>query len=173
MLYLGADPGTTGAIAILDASKRLVLVTDMPTEQVHVNGKNRKVVSEKGLWHFIRNPPQQSEPVFGVVEQVNILPQQDVGGGGRFMAGYGALRMALTAGGVDYRLVPSVTWRRGVGLKVQSEKDKAPSIALANEWFPGSKGLWRLKKHDGRAEAVLMACYAMLLHGRESQQLLA
>ena len=70
--------------------------------------------------------------------------------------GYGQLRMVLTANFIPYRVVTPQAWKRWHGLK----GDKDASRLLASQLMPKAAHQWPLKKHDGRAEAALIALYA-------------
>lgn len=68
---------------------------------------------------------------------------------------FGALRMLLASNFIPYALVTPAVWKRFLG--VTSDKD--PCRGLASRLFPASADQWQLKKHDGRAEAALIAYY--------------
>ena len=56
----------------------------------------------------------------------------------------------------------AVRWKRALG--VQKSKDAAR--ARASQLLPAAAAQWGLRKHDGRAEAALLALYgARQLHG--------
>ena len=65
---------------------------------------------------------------------------------------YGAVQMALAAFGIPMVLVSPVVWKRNAGLSGQ-EKDKART--LVQQLYPHLD--FSLKKHIGRADAILIA----------------
>lgn len=58
---------------------------------------------------------------------------------------------------IELNKVPPSTWKAELGLT----SDKNKSLELARELFPEAKEYLKLKKHDGRAEALLLAYYLM------------
>jgi hypothetical protein len=58
---------------------------------------------------------------------------------------------------VPITIVHPRTWKRALG--VPREKDGAR--ARASQLLPAHAHLWPLKKHDGRAEAALIATYGV------------
>jgi crossover junction endodeoxyribonuclease RuvC len=94
------------------------------------------------------------------VERVAARPGQGVASMFGFGVSYGLLRGVLTAKLIPVTLVTPQEWKRGT--RTPAAKDAAR--ARASEVFPGHAGLWALKKHDGRAEAALIAHFGM---GRE------
>lgn len=154
-LYLGIDPGATGALAWLIEPAGEVICEDMPTRVVKVNGKNRTIVDPEGFDQVIARTAGSITAC--VLERVGPMKRMDAGAQGRFLTGYGVLIGILAVHRVPtYHLLPQ-QWRRMVGLPKKGEKDKKPSKAKADELFPDCRDQWRLVKDADRAEAALMA----------------
>ena len=77
------------------------------------------------------------------------------GGAAMFSFGYGfgAILMAITAFQHEHSKVTPVCWKKA--LAVPKNKDSAR--ARASELMPLCSDIWKLKKHDGRAEAAMIA----------------
>ena len=71
----------------------------------------------------------------------------------------GAIHGILAGLGIPYRTVVPVVWKRYFGLLGQG---KDASRAEASRRLPQHAHHWPLKKHDGRAEATLLALYGVL-----------
>jgi len=87
-----------------------------------------------------------------VVEQVGAMPKQGVASTWKFGFACGVINGVLISNGVPVHYVTPPVWKRHHGL---IGKDKEASRALAIRLHPELRGL-ELKRHQGRAEAVLM-----------------
>ena len=87
-----------------------------------------------------------------VVEQVGAMPKQGVASTWKFGFAAGVINGVLAANGVPTHYVSARVWKRHHGLL---GKDKEASRALAIRLHPSLRGL-ELKKHQGRAEALLL-----------------
>jgi hypothetical protein len=152
MLVAGIDPGTHGAAVLLDTDAlRVLTVMDLPIMQsgaiAWVDG------ALFGDWL------EEWEPELAVVEQVGTW-SGDMPGMARNIA-----MMCRIAGGVETMLasfsIPIVhvnppAWKKRAGLTGQG---KEQSLALAKARLSWPQGTLYLAKHDGRAEAALIALY--------------
>ena len=150
MTYLlGIDPGKHGAIAILAADHTLIDCIDMPDATGAALGAHlRQIVSD---W-------QPLEITAAWVEQVHAMPKQGVSSTFTFGMGYGAILGALGALGIPVHHVTPQHWKR----TQRVTKDKASSRQRATELWPEQSSWFRLVKHDGRAEAALIARHGLL-----------
>ena len=149
-LFIGIDPGLTGAIAIVNEDGKVGLY-DMPTRPR--GGKVSREVSAKKLSEILRKYIKDDTLI--VLERVASRPQQGVAGMFSLGDSYGVVRGVVGGlGGFCVGTVPAV-WRKGVELKAGTGKEG--SLALARNLF-GREGLER-KKDDGRADALLIAEY--------------
>lgn len=154
MMWLGVDPGFSGAIAAVshDGIER---VFDMPLAKTRHGAAGRNEVCP----HTLRDELLALQHAHGkiriaVVEQVSVRPGQGVTSSGRFMEGYGLLCGVIAALCIPTEKVRPATWKKYMGLG----SDKAQSLALARAKWPAAD-CFTLKKHDGRAEACLLAEY--------------
>lgn len=154
-LIVGVDPGFTGAIAVFDrVEEELVGVYDMPVAK----DKNGKVkLSLSGLGHLIGRFGAHAELV--IIEDVGSMPGQGVSSTFRFGFAAGAVAGALAAHHVPIHFVKPAVWKLALGLT----KNKKESLAMAMKEFENFQHAFRLQKHDGRAEAALLAKFGMRL----------
>ena len=152
---LGIDPGLSGALALYDVDGSLEIV-DVPTLQL----KTKRVVDEYALARIIDGWSSRVREVW--LEQVGTRPGEGAVGAFTFGRGYGVLRGICAANFLPIVDVTPATWK--AAMKVRGDKDE--SRLRASAVFPRHANLWPLKKHDGRAEAALIA-----LHGARQLQL--
>jgi crossover junction endodeoxyribonuclease RuvC len=150
-LYLGADPGLTGAIAAVDAQGRVHLLEDLPTI-TRGNGKVKRELDPAGLAHLLR--PLAGEIRLAVVEQVGSMPGQGVAS--VFSLGHtsGVIAGVISTLGIPLQLIGPATWKKTFGLT----RDKTMSRTVASRLYP-DVSLHRVKDHN-LAEALLLAHYA-------------
>jgi crossover junction endodeoxyribonuclease RuvC len=154
VIVAGIDPGLSGALALLDAPSGAVLdVADMPTLALSRGGKNKRELDAHALARLIGD----RRPDHAVVELVGTMPGQGVSSVFAFGRAYGILLGVLAARGVPYTLVAPVAWKRALG--VPAAKDGAR--ARASQLMPSAAHHWPLVKHDGRAEAALIAYFGV------------
>lgn len=159
MLVIGIDPGMTGGIAALDTESGDIDIIDMP---VLPNTKGKLVLDYHGL-HKLLTLTHDSK-ITAYIEQVGSMPGQGVSSTFRFGEGYGALQMAVVAQGFPLIFITPAKWKAYFGLN----RDKGLSRSLASRRFPAAADRFTLVKHDGRAEAALIALYgAEQLLGRK------
>lgn len=153
MLICGADPGMTGALAIIDtAGPRLVAVMDMPI--LDFGTKTRKVVDARACCEWLA----QHE-----VDAIVIEHQQPMGAGGGVNSAFvlgrmaGGLESALSACGLPMHYVTPAVWKAKAGL---IKADKKQSLDRARQLF-GIIPIFKRVKDHGRAEAALIAWYGL------------
>lgn len=144
---LGIDPGLSGAVALYDDGA--LEVHDIPTLVI---GTKRQI-DEYALARLIDSLSARIGVVW--LEQVGTRPGEGAVGAFSFGKGYGLLRGICAANFLTIQDVTPQVWKRA--LKVSRDKDE--SRARASALFPRFGQLWPLKKHDGRAEAALIALY--------------
>jgi crossover junction endodeoxyribonuclease RuvC len=155
---MGIDPGISGAISILDISlefPRLVTVFDMPTVEISVKGKKRKRIDVLSL----------AFKVDAYAQLIRIAMVEKVGQVGTNADPFSSFVFGHAAGVIDgvlstcliptHKVLPAV-WKLSFGLS----SDKNLSIEKAKHFLPESEQYLKFKKHDGRAEAILLGWYA-------------
>lgn len=151
-MIAGIDCGLSGAIAFLSANGT-VAVDDMPVFEVLRGGKRRRDLDGHALFRMIERERPPLDHVF--VEQAQAMPGQSAYATGIFFQTYGTVLGILIGASVPYTIVHPRTWKRALG--VPAAKDAAR--ARASQLLPRAAHLWPLKRHDGRAEAALLALW--------------
>jgi crossover junction endodeoxyribonuclease RuvC len=153
MIIGGIDPGLTGAIARFDAvTGALLAITDMPVFELVKAGKRSKIIDAYRLVDLLG---QGYGHIF--VEVAQTRPGQAAQAVAKCFVGYGIILGVIAALGVPITHVQPRTWKNS--FKVPASKDGAR--ARASELIRGGAVHWPLVKHDGRAEASLIALWGI------------
>lgn len=152
-MILGVDPGLNGALAFFEVSAGRIEIVDMPT--IAAGTKSKRVVDEAALASCIDANRPLLQHAF--VERVGAMPGQGVTSMFSFGRSYGVLLGVLAAFRVPVTTVQPQRWK--AALSVPAAKDGAR--ARASQLMPAFSRLWPLVKHDGRAEAALIAYYGV------------
>lgn len=149
MIFIGVDPGLTGAIGCCGERP---LVYDMPTRPWGKSGK--KAVDLETVRRIGLNIYDDRDTRV-LIERVGAMPGQGVTS--MFSLGMSMYGVAGVFAGMGFtvRFVEPRVWK--AYFKLGADKDEAREIAMKR--FP--KIDLHLKKHHGRAEALLIAQYAM------------
>ncbi len=161
MHQIGIDPGLTGALALLGPDGQVQL-RDMP---VKGTAKGNTVCAHS-LVTIIRTwrVAYGSAGITAAIEQASARPGQGVASTCKTCRGAGVVEGVLAAMGVPFVVVTPQAWKRTTGL-VRAGKDASRGRAM--ELYPQAAGDLHLKKHHGRAEALLIAHHA-LTNGRKA-----
>jgi crossover junction endodeoxyribonuclease RuvC len=153
-IIIGIDPGVTGAIAVLDYNTaKLSSLVDMPTRK---NLKGRNDVDSKELYEWFRK--LKSSIVMVGIENVTAFATKSLAAAFTFGAAAYAPRAVCEVLDIPYRMFTSVEWKKWYKL---SGKDKDGSRVLAIQRYPEAD--ITKKSHHNRAEALLIAEYALKL----------
>lgn len=145
-MILGIDPGATGAVAYIHEG--YILVEDLPIVD--------SVVNPSGLCEAWRGHKIHHHFTHAYVERAQSMPKQGIASTFKYGVGYGAILGVLAALQIPYTLVSPRVWKKAFHL---IGKDKEASRKLAIQWYPMAD--LHLKKHHGRAEALLIARWGM------------
>lgn len=154
MIYVGIDPGVSGAVAVIDRGSLYVHDPVLFTKR----GKSR--IS-----------PYWAITLFSdltAVDQVSVMieeqwPRPGEGALGAFTAGYNfaIYEAAARANGAKIDYVLPQAWKKHYGLIFPAGTDlkyvKTASRVKAADLFPASADFFKRVKDDGRAEATLIA----------------
>jgi hypothetical protein len=142
-LFLGIDPGLTGAVAAVNGAGQLLDVFDMPVidKQVSATLLAQKIVDIAPAGTVI------------AIENVASMPGQGVASTFKFGRSYGVI-LGVT-GALQYpTLHPTATaWKKSMGLNSDKDHSRKQAVYMWPEWAKW----FELKKHDGRAEAAILA----------------
>jgi crossover junction endodeoxyribonuclease RuvC len=149
-LTIGIDPGISGALAILLPDGSPELLADLPV----IRDRSLAWIDGSELQSLILGALQGRTAV-AMVERVSSMPGQGIASAFQFGVGFGSILGVLQALHIRIEFVTPVVWKRSYGLS----KDKHASLHKARLMFP--KAELHLAKHDGRAEALLIAQWAL------------
>jgi crossover junction endodeoxyribonuclease RuvC len=153
-VIVGVDPGLSGALFFLDSNcPSIGEAIDIPVHLLTRGGKKKHEVDIAGLIGVLA----QRSITHAFVESVGAMPGQGVSSVFAFGKTFGVLLGVIAARSIPVTLVPPVRWKRTLGVS----KDKDGCRARASQLLPEAAHQWLLRKHDGRAEAVLIALYGL------------
>jgi len=156
---IGMDPGISGAIAVLRADGGLVEVADMPVnvvERKRPGGKvSRRSSIDPGRVGLILETYVGKASV--VIEHSSARPDEGGTSAHSTGTGYGILIGATGALKFPFEIVHPATWKK----RMRLGRDKGESRLMASRRWPGSSSLFARVKDDGRAEAALIALWAV------------
>lgn len=151
--FIGIDPGSKGAVTVLDEKSNVILLEDIP---------------------FLKSEKEMDIPTFSdmindyileehhcILEKCQYTPA--IRGSGAFTFGktIGYTECALLLLKVSHELVRPQLWKKEFSL---IGKDKTGSIEVAKRLFP-SVATKLIKTKDGRAESLLIAEYCRRKNG--------
>ncbi len=148
MNYIGIDPGFKGAVAIIYENGTVKLI-DTPTLKVGT----RKDYMIQEMTKALSLPTLRQV----AIEKVHSMPRQGVASAFTFGKGYGIWLGILGALHIPYEEVTPQRWQREMMDSMQRGKDASRLRAM--QLFPQVADQLNLKKHDGRADALLLAEY--------------
>lgn len=158
--WAAVDPGLTGSIAFLRPDGSLLELWDMPTMKL---GKSGRVNGAELANIFSSVGARCKEDQWSMhvaIERVQAMSKagvkQGVASAFNFGHGAGVIEGVVAALGLPYELVTPQTWKRHFGLLgLAKEASRAKAIQL----YPVAP--LGLKKYVGRAEALLIARFAL------------
>ena len=161
MNIIGIDPGKTGAMAIYSRSWA---VHDCPTVEIK-SGKTKKEVADPTLMAALMREVVQSfdhlegqGDIHVFIEKVHAMPKQGVSSSFNFGMGYGAWHGIIAAMQLPVTFVTPQAWMK-VMLQGMAKGDKQAGRLRALQLFPYLAEELKLKKHDGRGDALCIGEY--------------
>lgn len=164
---IGVDGGVSGAIASI-TEDGTAFVMDIPTREVKVGDKTRRVFDPDPYLNFLRGLGVMGLDIErALFEAGREIPY--VGNDGRRRKQSGMYAYGFTNGqtymgafalDIACQIVEPQTWKRALHLL---GKDKAQSRERASALYPKAAHLWPNVGHHNRAEAVLIAHYGWSL----------
>lgn len=152
MLYLGIDPGFSGAWGLIDHHGQYRGCGDM-------HHTDKYLLTQFVFEEIVDALHGDDHEV--VVETVHSMPKQGVASSFKFGVAYGgAVALAERLNSAWHMVTPQV-WKKA--LKLDSDKQK--SLALARQLWPEAP--LKRQKDNGRAEALLMAYWLRKEYGHD------
>lgn len=140
MIYIGIDPGKSGAIASMTCARGCSPVVSFI----------KCSDTEHELSDFLMGASTPS--TFAFIEQVSAMPRQGVSSTFKFGQSYGFLRGLLVAHRIPFETVTPAKWQGF--MRCRSGGDKNVTKAAAQRLFPD------VKVTHANADALLLAEYA-------------
>ena len=144
---LGIDPGLSGALALCRDGQWILL--DMPI----VGDGKRHEINLPILCGWLR----EQKPAHAFLEYASARPGQGVVSMFNYGCTYGALKALIAAHEIPLTIVAPTRWKPAVGILRGSDKEASRLRAL--QLFPEQAASLALKKHHGRADAMLLAYF--------------
>jgi len=135
-LYLGIDPGKSGAIAVIDHEGRGAMSIKLSE-------------TPRDVWEWL---VVHGDADYGAIERVGSRPGQGVSSTFKFGESFGFCQGVLVASGVRHEFVSPSKWQGALGCR--SKGDKNVTKARAQQLFPD------VKVTHANADALLLAEYA-------------
>ena len=139
-LYMGIDPGYSGAIVVLDDIGK-------------IHGLVRLSETEHDVSSFVIKASKDVQ--CAVLEKVSSMPRQGVASTFKFGTSYGFCRALLVCHRIPFETVTPAAWQKA--LKCLSKGDKNVTKAAAQRIWPQEKVV------HATADAMLIAEYARRL----------
>lgn len=153
MLFIGIDPGLTGAVAAINEMGQIITVQDTPMLAVKKGKGTKHVYVETAMAKILESTVHIYGTSCITIENVHAMPGQGVTSMFSMGTGFGLWLGIAAALCIPIERMEPHTWKQIVGIPTGS--DKNASIVLASRIFP-SASLSRKKDH-GRADALLIA----------------
>jgi len=145
IVYAGIDPGKTGACAYMSEDGATYDVFDWPGDEASAARK-------------IKQLADNFEIRYCVLEAVSAFPGNGAVSMFNFGTNFGIWRGILATVGIPFSLIRPQKWQKGLILRNDGKDTKARSLTAARRLFPDAE--LHLKKHNGRADALLMAWHS-------------
>lgn len=155
MIFIGIDPGLSGAICTLDTKyENDIQIFDMPRSK-----DDSKKIDGCTIGKILR--PYRGDltayTTMAIIELVHAMPKQGVSSMFNFGRTCGIIEGVCDGLDISKIFIPPSVWKSNMKLT----KNKDDSRELATRLFPDSAHLFKRKKDDGRAEAALLAYYGV------------
>lgn len=157
MIYIGIDPGLSGAVGLITPESHFVF--DTPVVKVEGDKTRHKYMA--AAMAVLLKPFANKEDVLCILENVHSMPKQGVASSFNFGEGKGLWEGIIAAYNIPMELVSPQRWKKEI--MADQGKEKSAARFKAMQLFPSLSDQLKLVKHDGRAEALLMAEYGRRL----------
>jgi len=160
VIYVGIDPGLTGAVAFIDGDR--ISIEDIPTREVTGGAVVRKRVNGLELARMLRRHCPADKAALVTIEAVHAIAGKREGQGGMQQMGSlertsGAIEAVLEVLRMPFVAVYPQSWKRLYELS----KDKDAARSMAMRLYPDAQAMLARKKDHNRAESLLIAHYGL------------
>lgn len=153
VLYVGIDPGLSGALSSIRADGSVFSWVHAPTKPE--DGKKR-IVDWRRVADWLEEQRRNADDIFVALEKAFVLPKQGIVSAFRFGGSYYGMVATLEIATIPYVIVRSQDWKSLI-LQGSVKRGKDSSIAFALRYWPelGTKPI----THDV-ADSLCLAEYA-------------
>lgn len=171
MIYVGVDPGLTGAIASLSKDCKLITISDYAKDDSGRICCRSLLSSIIAIKHY-----HNYENIVCCLEKSQSMPGQGVVGVYNYGVTYGITYSTLKLSGAQIIEISPQKWKKEFDLNSNKKagiiKTKEDSVKKAIELFPSREDMLRRPKRGegfvmmhGRSDALLMAEYCRRIYG--------
>jgi crossover junction endodeoxyribonuclease RuvC len=168
-LFLGIDPGLSGAIALVDSRGEILQIQTTPTVVIKKGKGNRTIYVESSMVSILEACRTSGNLVMTGLENVHAMPGQGVTSMFSMGQGFGLWLGIISALRMPYTRIEPMTWKKIMG--IPSKSDKRESVVRALQLFPHANLMKTERSRvecDGKADALLIAEYIRRIHVRGS-----
>lgn len=144
-LFIGIDPGESGAFAVLDEDNKIVILKTFKSSS-YVDFKEEITLMQK-----------DHEGAVVAIEKVHANPSMGSKGSFSFGANFGGWCATMQLLELPHLLVPPQTWQKAILGTVPKGESKPRALAYAQRLYPKERFL---KKDHGIIDALLIALWA-------------
>lgn len=153
---VGIDPGLTGAVAI-HWPDRHITIEDTPVTQVKkAGGKIGTEYLPREMANILQGLTPPGVQIY--IEKVHSMPKQGVASTFTFGKGFGIWIGIIAAFGLPVTFVTPQAWKKKL---MEGIHDKDAARLRAQQLYPAMMPMLKLKKHIGRADALLIMHYGV------------
>lgn len=158
-LYMGIDPGITGAVSLF-IDKDTIKIFDTPTVEIRVGKSVKNEYVPEAMADILRIAPRTEQESQGrlkthvYIEKVGAMPGQGVTSMFNFGKGFGIWLGILAALKIPHTLITPQSWKKEMLHGMSKDKDVARLRAC--QLFPNLSEQLKRKKDIGRADALLI-----------------
>ena len=132
MLYLGIDPGVSGAASLIKSNGQPPLTTTIKLEHIKFKDATEHEIAE--WFRDVADTDSIVPSVKAVIERVHSMPKQGVASSFKFGQSYGFLRGLLCGLSIEFYEVTPQQWQKD--MKCLTRGDKNVSKAAAHRLWP-------------------------------------
>jgi len=159
-IYIGIDPGKTGAVASLNQDSKIHLLMNCPTIDIVKRGKRNTDFDFRAMDNMITNLciPKNIEgyDIIFIIEKAQPFKKQGLVSTCSTCLGYGAWLGILGGFNAPIHIVAAKTWQTVMLRDMDRTNTKLASVNKANMLWPE---LNLKKTQHGRSDALLIAEY--------------
>ena len=170
-IFIGIDPGVSGAVAVLDGRSTILALDWTPTIKPAKKGSRREyVIADQValLRGWVPHPkvdpdePRVVTRTIVALEKIHSMPAEGVASSFKGGEGFGIWKGIITALGLPLELVTPQAWKKAMMAGMSGDKGKGASRIRAKELWP--KAELNLVKDHNKADALLIAEHMRRIH---------